>query len=307
VGVNHHLSSHFPARVANLSNNNNQSWPLLLAKAMGGKTSRIPCAVVGSLMPFGPHPAVDDAGTSMSLQMISDVSPTLELVGLKPALNAPSRSTASAALNAAAAMSLSRLNASKVSMVSAQESYTTGANALAIAPPATIDFGQIAFDYTGSSTRTIVNDFAMQLAAAETMFKLGSKVVVAMHNGGWDTHNDPDGVNARNKMTNLIMPPLNKFLARMMPSTSGFNITTAIMGDFARSLPFSDHASVLSASVIGKRVKVGTTGRVDNKVGLPTTPSGVQEFWSYLSDCAGVPATANPFGTNTHRTTLLLP
>jgi hypothetical protein len=75
------------------------------------------------------------------------------------------------------------------------------------------------------------------------------------------------------------------------------------MGDFSRSLPGSNHQANLTATVIGKHVKLGTTGRVNADVGLPNGSPGIQGFWAYL---AAVLKTADqPFGTNPHN--LVLP
>jgi hypothetical protein len=70
------------------------------------------------------------------------------------------------------------------------------------------------------------------------------------------------------------------------------------MGDFSRSLPGSDHAPGVSATVIGKNVRVGTTGRVNADVRLaPGTPQALG-LWAYLARLANVPF--QPFGSNPH-------
>jgi len=52
------------------------------------------------------------------------------------------------------------------------------------------------------------------------------------------------------------------------------NVAILIMGDFSRSLPGSDHQSNMSATIIGNKVKVGSTGTVSANVGLPAGPKG---------------------------------
>ena len=54
----------------------------------------------------------------------------------------------------------------------------------------------------------------------------------------------------------------------------------------------------LTATVIGKYVKLGTTGRVNAAVGLPNGSPGIEPFWAYLGAVAG--ASGSPFGTNPH-------
>ena len=95
------------------------------------------------------------------------------------------------------------------------------------------------------------------------------------------------------------------------PGTTGdartnvrLNVVVAIMGDFGRQTPVNkntSHAGSLSASVIGKYVKTGTTGRV-NAQGLLTSAPSVREMWSYLADVLKAPT--NPFGTNPHKLVL---
>jgi hypothetical protein len=70
------------------------------------------------------------------------------------------------------------------------------------------------------------------------------------------------------------------------------------MGDFARSLPGSNHQPNLSATVIGKYVQRGTTGRVDADVGLPPGTPGSLGLWSYLAAAGKV--STSPFGANPH-------
>ena len=83
-----------------------------------------------------------------------------------------------------------------------------------------------------------------------------------------------------------------------MLEATGRNVTVAIYGDFARSLPGSNHQGNLTATVIGKNVRVGTTGKTAANVSLPAGTPGIQQFWSYLA--AVTRAQENPFGANPH-------
>jgi hypothetical protein len=97
------------------------------------------------------------------------------------------------------------------------------------------------------------------------------------------------------------MAALKVFTDRMLALTNR-NVITVIMGDFSRSLPGSNHQSNLTATVIGKYVKLGTTGRVTADVGLPSGSPSIQGFWAYLTAVAGT--TERPFGTNPHNLVL---
>jgi len=95
------------------------------------------------------------------------------------------------------------------------------------------------------------------------------------------------------------LPPLKVFMSRML-NRPDFNVAIVMLGDFARSLPGSDHASALSATVIGKYVKQGTTGKMASNVTLPAGCPAVLGFWSYLS--AVTKTAGQPLGPNLHPT-----
>ena len=98
-------------------------------------------------------------------------------------------------------------------------------------------------------------------------------------------------------MNDRILPSLRVFINRMVADPRR-NVNVVIMGDFSRSLPGSDHAAGMSATVIGKNVRVGTTGRVDGDVRLsPGTPQGLG-LWAYLARLTNL--SYQPFGTNPH-------
>jgi hypothetical protein len=82
------------------------------------------------------------------------------------------------------------------------------------------------------------------------MIEAGANVVIAV-DGGWDTHNDRTGASVRGKMNNNILPGLRTLMTRMMADPTK-NVTAVIFGDFARSLPNSDHANGTSATVIDR-------------------------------------------------------
>jgi hypothetical protein len=295
IGINHGLSSHDPARLADWTNGS-RSYALMLANALGG-TAAIRCAVVGNAFPDGPRPT--EGGVSM--QMITDLSSTLNAItGGTADSTRPDRPKAAAGLTAARGMSNPQLNAQPVSLKSAKEAYDASIT-LMQQPTQGFDYATIAQAYGISATSTAVNSFRSKMLAAEVMIRAGCRVVMAI-DGGWDTHGDSNGSNVRNMMNTRILPGLNPFLQRMLTAT-GRNVTVGIFGDFARSLPGSDHAKAISGTVIGKYVKVGTTGKMSATVGLPSGSPSVPAFWSYLAAVSKAPT--NPFGNNPHASLVL--
>jgi uncharacterized protein (DUF1501 family) len=146
---------------------------------------------------------------------------------------------------------------------------------------------------------TNVNNFAARMAAAELMVRSGTSVVVAQDDFVWDSHGDTTANNVRNQMTQRIAPALGTFLSRMVDAGSTErNVVVAIFGDFHRSLPGSDHQASLSALVIGKTIKNGTTGKTDAKVGQAATTPSIPGLWQFLS--AAAKNSTSPFGANPH-------
>lgn len=289
IGVRHAITSHSAARTADLTNGS-RSYGLQLAAQMGGEGS-IKCAVVGSRMPDGPAPS--ESGVSQ--QVITDMKSTIAALGGAPDATTPNRDIAAKGLERSEAMSQNRLAVSPASLRSVQDGFSTAIATLQ-KPVQVLDYNEMATAYGITSTTTAVNNFRTQMVAAELMVRAGANVVMAV-DGGWDTHGDSNGATVRAQMNNRILPPLNTFLSRTLAMTNK-NVVTAIIGDFARSLPGSDHATALSATVIGKYVKVGTTGKVDASVRLPSGSPGPQQFWAYLADVLKVPT--QPFGANPH-------
>ncbi len=291
IGINHGLSSHDPARIANWTNGS-RSYALMLANAMGGPAP-IKAALLGSAQPEGPRPA---EGT-VTLQQITDLGPTIAAFGPGTTdLTLPNRDKGMAAVTAARGMSQAPLTGNATSLKSTREAYDATIAVLQ-SPVQTLDYATMSAAYgVAQTTTSVTNNFNMQMLGAEVMIRAGARVAIAI-NDGWDTHGDLTGTTVRNRMTNTILPGLRVFAQRMLSDVNR-NVTIAIIGDFARSLPGSDHARVLSATVIGKRVRVGTDGKVTSTVGLPTGSPGIPPFWSYLAALSRVPT--NPFGANPH-------
>lgn len=289
VGVRHGISNHGAAQNACMSDGS-RSYALRLAAELGGDAS-IKCAQLGTRGVPGPRPMEN----GVSLQVITDMRSTIEALGGSTDTTRPDRAVAEKALGASYTMSAQTLFKSPVLTKELGEGYEAAIETLQ-KPVRQFSFADLATAYGLANNATTVNSFSSQMAAAELMITAGTNVVIAM-DGGWDTHGDRTGANVRNMMTSRILPGLRTFTNRMV-NAQGRNVVVAIIGDFARSLPGSDHASALSATVIGKYVKVGTTGRMSDRVQLPAGTPSAPGLWSYLARVLNAPNA--PFGANPH-------
>lgn len=297
IGTKHGQSAHDSAEQATWSDGTN-NYMLQLASAMGGGGS-IKAAVAGGNMPQGPAPAVN----GNTLQQINDLQSTIDALAGTGDATVPDRTLATKGVTANQTMSKNRLAASPKGLLSLGSGYSSSIATLS-KPPQVFQFSDYNTAYNLGG-KTGVGSFASQMAAAELMIAAGANVVCAMTGFNWDSHGDTDATSVRNQMTTAIIPSLNTFITRNQV-TGGFNaldaagnprnVSVVIMGDFARSLPGSDHQPNESITVFGPNVKVGTSGQTDNKVGLaPSTPT-MLGLWSYIAALSGV--TANPFGVN---------
>lgn len=294
VGVRHGITAHGAAQNANMSDGT-RSYGLRLASIMGGDAA-IKAANVGTQMMPGPR--VTESG--VSLQQVNDMKSTIAALGGATDPTIPDRKIGAAGITAAQTMSADQLAANPMMMTGMRDGLQSGIDTLT-KPVQAFNYAAMATAYGMAATATAVNSFPSKIAAAELMITAGANFVCAV-DGGWDTHGDRTGTNVRNMMNTRILPPLKVFINRMM-NIPDRNVVVAIIGDFARSLPGSDHASSLNATVIGKYVKVGTTGKVSANVQLPAGTPSVPGFWAYLAKVLKVPT--DPFGPNPHSTILL--
>lgn len=289
VGVRHGISNHGAAQSACFSDGS-RSYALKLASALGGDAS-IKCAQLGTRGMPGPRPTEN----GVSLQVITDMRSTIEALGGSLDVTRPDRAAAEKALSASYTMSATTLFNSPTMTKQLGEGYQAAIETLR-QPVRQFNFADLATAYGLANNATSVNSFSAQMAAAELMITSGTNVALAM-DGGWDTHGDRSGSTVRTMMTQRILPGLRTFISRMVNAPNR-NVVVAIMGDFARSLPGSDHASALSATVIGKYVRVGTTGRMNDRVQLPAGAPSAPGLWSYLSRV--LQTSTQPFGINPH-------
>ncbi|MDP2276282.1 MAG: DUF1501 domain-containing protein [Archangium sp.] len=289
VGVRHGITGHEAAQDHCFTAGNSNA-AIKLAAAMGGEGA-IKCVQLGGQgMPGGREPE-----NGVSLQTINDMKSTIAALGGITDATVPDRGIAERAIAASRFMSAKTLVNSPRLTKTLGEGYGAAVETLQ-KPVKSYNYVNLANAYGFSPTTTAVTNFTTQVAAAEVMIEAGANVCVAV-NGGWDTHGDRDGSNVRTMMNDRILPSLRVFINRMV-ADSRRNVNVVIMGDFARSLPGSDHAAGVSATVIGKNVRVGTTGRVDADVRLsPGTPQGLG-LWAYLARLTNLPF--QPFGSNPH-------
>ena len=295
IGVRHGLSAHPPAQKA-MWHDGARSYPIALARALGGDAA-IRCCAVGNMPPGGGHSAVGD----VSMQQVRDLSTTIAALGGVTSASAPDRALAASGLEAAQRMSQRSIEANPMSARTLAEGYPASV-AMLRQEQQQFDYGEMAAAYgltpdAAGRYPTVANTFVKQVLGAELMIRAGANVVV-VNNGGWDTHGDVNGSRVRTMMRERkIIATLRTFTDRTM-AMEGRNVVTVIMGDFSRSIPGSNHQANLTATVIGKHVKLGTTGKVNRDVALPAGTPGIKGMWAYIAAAAQSPEA--PFGQNPH-------
>jgi hypothetical protein len=297
IGVRHGSSDHGEAQRGNLSDGS-RNYAIQLAADMEGDAS-IKIATVGDYPPRSPRPAIGN----VSFQQINDMGTTISALGggaVKP--TTPGREVAALAMTKAQGMSGRAVAKNPNALTNFKNGYDTGIDTLN-KPVKPFNFDELAKDYTGKATgnSTAVKDYTSRFVGAELMIRAGANVVTIDDVGPWDSHGDRDGTRVRNSFGAIVMPGLRTFMNRIQtdPVLKAMNIVVAIMGDFSRSLPGSDHQPNLTNTVIGKYVKNGTTGKVDGNVNLPPGTGGQLQFWSYISEALKVKK--NSFGANPHQ------
>lgn len=290
IGVVHGLSDHDDSQMQKWWSDNSKSYVLSLADALGGDAA-IKAAVVGD----DSIPGIKAPVNNITLQTVADMEATIAALGAAASdPRNPARDITAAALDRAAAISKKTIEANPTSLVSLSQGYPT-ASTLLRKPLKPFSFDKLNGDYGLEGSKS-VGDWKSRVAAAELMMTAGANVVVAI-NDDWDTHGDTGGDEVRRHMSEEILPPLTTFINNMMSDPTR-NVVIAIFGDFARSLPGSDHQPNCAVTVMGKYVKTGSTGNVDKDVNMPSGTPDIPQMWAYLA--AALKAPTQPFGTNPH-------
>ena len=290
VGFRHGSSSHGAARGL-VWNYNNMNGGLVLADAMGGTGSIKAASLGGDILGEASRTAVN--GTTF--QTIRDMQATINAIGGgAPNPRVPDRGITLGGVQGADDMSKEHLAKHGKSLVSMRNGFDAAVATLK-QPVRQFSFADLSTAYQLNNA-TAVNSFKAKMAAAELMAFAGTNVAY-IGDGGWDTHGDRTGTTVRNKM-GAMLPFIKTFLDRMSTSAPGANPVVAIVGDFSRSLPGSDHAPGLSTTVISRNAKTGTTGAVDANVRLPASTPATAGFWAYLA--AVTKSGSAAFGANPH-------
>lgn len=298
IGVRHGISDHGQAHQMTWTDGN-RAYPLMLASAMGGDAA-IKCAALGDMPDLNGVSPPTEGGVSW--QTISNMDATIRaLGGGNPDPKIPARNVAAAGIAASETMSGNRLASNGKSLVTMKNGYDTAVETLK-KPVKPFTFADIATPYNASTTSFGVGNFRSKMIAAELMIQAGANVITLDGPDGWDSHGDTDGTDVRNQMSQDVLPNLAIFLNRVMtdPTYANYNVVLTITGEFARSLPGSDHQPNITNTVIGKYVKVGNTGIVDGDVNLKAGTPSVPGWWAYLAAALKVPTPPTAFGPNPH-------
>jgi hypothetical protein len=328
IGIRHGSTDHAESQTGYWMGGSSKSAVLQLAQAMPAY-GPIRAANVG----VGAIRGVHDELNGVTLQRIANLKNTIDTLkgngaleprralGLKGAVEAQMMSREAQSRNP------SNLRSDIEGRIALKDTLTAAPSAVDLATiPAA--YGVTAFDIAASK------DYAASFAAAEIMIRAGTSVVVmprvgdtALVTNAWDTHGDVDGSDVRAQMAALVLKPLQTFVNRMMADAAlagDHEVYLVISGDFARSLPGSDHAPITAASIIGPRIKNASTGRVTateavdgsgNPVfdaqgrrrvdlSLPQNTGSWAGVWSLLGELMGAQDSKAMFGTNPHKSVI---
>ena len=297
IGIRHGVSDHNQSHGVNWLNGGRNRL-LQMAAAMGGDAA-IKAPILGYGLDDYMEPPPEG---SISLQRINDMRATLDSLGASAANpRMPDRAIAAGGIAGAQAMSDRRLGANPKSLGTLRNGFVSATGALA-KPAQPIVYSDIASAYGKDPNDTRIDPFDLraQMVGAELMLRAGANVATVVSHarelGSWDTHGSVDAMRERNAMAVELIPMVNTMLTRMLGQPD-LNLVVAIFGDFARDAD-NDHAVATAATVLGKYVKVGTTGRTNARAELPAGTPGPQQFFAYLAKVLRVPT--EPFGANPH-------
>ncbi|MFO0723847.1 MAG: hypothetical protein U1E65_08705 [Myxococcota bacterium] len=310
AGVLHRASGHdFAQRFAWFDGG--VSVPLKLAEALGGN-GPFRCVNFGPTPGGIPHRPVG----GIPMTAVPDLAAVVTLCSSGGGADGPRRDLMARALGTSLDYSAPRFQRSPSSLSHSWNGAHTLISALSRPPPPDIDWSEISAAYQIPPGDLSARSISSMLAGAEIMVRAGADVVcvtstevkTADYREDWDTHGDTTGELSRRMMRDAVIGPLSTFLQRTL-GMAGRNVITLLWGDFARiggdGRGESGHANGVSASVFGKYVQPGTTGRFttgpvpsDAFYVLPEETPSYPGLWSYLSALARVPR--SPWGPNPH-------
>jgi len=167
----------------------------------------------------------------------------------------------------------------------------------------TAQFNDIREAYGAFGTNPAIDSQRATFAAVEALVHEGANVIFAQpaytgrQDRQFDTHHDDIGKVAREIMA-PITPMLATFLSRVM-AMPGRNVVTLLTGEFSRTLPGADHAKGGTATVIGKYVRTGATGRQQADGAPPADAPPPQALWAFVASALRL-GESTGFGINLH-------
>lgn len=301
AGIRHGSAAHTAAQTGFWMGGGTQSAPLLLASSMANNGPIRAAEIVRTTI-AGNHAAVN----GVSLQGINNLRTTIDTLQGTNAAD-PNPILAIPGTAGSEAMSQEVLNLNPQNLRTDAEARKALAETLK--KPTGVPLDQIPTAYgVPIGALNFNTNYTAGFAAAEVMIRAGTSVVTMNVGGGWDSHQDINGASVRSQMMTKVVPGAKLFIDRMMADatlSAGHEVTLVLAGEFARSIPGSNHAAATSVTVIGPRVKVGSTGVMTAGVSLTDQNVGSWKgFWALLSQLGG--ATGTPFDANPH-SKLVLP
>lgn len=164
-------------------------------------------------------------------------------------------------------------------------------------------FNDIREAYGALGTSHAIDSQRATFAAVEALIHQDANVIYAQpaytgrEDRQFDTHHDDGGKAARDVMA-PITPMLATFLNRVM-NLPGRNVVTLLAGEFSRTLPGADHAQGGTATVIGKYIRTGATGRQQPDGSPPVDAPPPEALWAFVASALRL-GKSEPFGSDPH-------
>lgn len=299
VGLYHGQTAHGPAISQNFVENGNISAAHILAAGMGGPSA----SKLVLLAPANPMRVNGGNVSGTSLQVMTDMQASIDaLGGGEPNRYSPDRDLAAKGVESASKQSTTTINGNSESLVSLRNGFETAVNTLKL-PAQPFNADTLVADYGLNGTAVQDNNLPAQLAMAEVMFRADTNIAIAQSRGPWDNHGDPQMQRVFTAFNQDIMPGLQTFCRRVygdadnnvlpQDAFANKNVVTVIIGDFMRSSrddqPTSRHGAGGAITVIGPKLKNGSTCTIGEFGVIPPTVPNASAFWAFLGTVLNAP------------------